>query len=1032
VTPERWSRLRTIFGAALETPEPERPQFLDSACGDDADLRSEVERMLAGAQEVTWQSPAARLPAAAAELTPGDTLTHFRVEARLGAGGMGVVYHAYDSKLHRKVALKVLPPESLADPRHRRRLLSEARAASALNHPNIVTVYEVGSEGGTDFIAMEYIEGQSLTQAIVAQKIPWERILEYAVEIATALAKAHASDIIHRDLKPANIMLTVDGHVKLLDFGLAQRSQVTDPAAATATVTVGGIAGTVGYMSPEQLRGLPVDGRTDLFALGVILYEMVTGARPFQGDSMPSVIDATLHAKPLEIAAGVVPGKLKAIIFKLLEKEPGGRYPSAEALLNDLREFEASQSVAHPVRRLWVAVGVAAIILVLGALWWFGRRWSRERWALGTAAPQAEHLIDQTEYTRAAMLLQEARGILPKNPTLEKLWMLSTGDASFTSEPQGAVVSYRPYNGDPNVWRVLGKTPVEKTRVPRGEYVWRVFLPGFAPVELIGSPALVPPPGFHTGFSPKVKLRPAKEVPAGMVPVSVSEGPAALAYPLGVGHSARLAPFLIDRDEVTNEEYKKFVDAGGYRRPEFWKQRFLKDGRTLSWREALALFRDSTGQPGPATWEVGDYPKGRARHPVGGLSWFEAAAYAEFVGKSLPTAYHWTMASQPGQAPWIVPGGNFMSLSARPVGSAGAYSGFGTNDMAGNVKEWCWNESSEGRRLILGGGFGEPNYMFYLTDARSPWERQANFGFRCASYDSPPGAEIMARIEYKGQDYRKTQPVSDAVYRTYVPMYVYDKSADLNAKVEPLGETEGWTREKVTFDAAYYNERVPAYLFLPKNARPPFQPIIYFPGAFAFLDDKFDLAGLESGRGFLLKSGRAVIAPIYKGLYERRDDIHVGVNPPLVWRDHFVAWAKDLGRTIDYLETRKDIDATKIAYFGDSLGGKMGALLPALEKRLKVVVLSSGGFYTLGTYPPEANPFNFVPRVVQPVLMVNGRYDTSFPYDSCQRPLFEHLGTPAKDKRHVIYETGHNVFTDPDAVRECLTWLDTYLGPVRP
>ena len=150
MTPERWSRIREVLGAALETPEPKRRQFLDSACGNDADLRSEVERILAGAQETSWQSPAAEWSAAAVELAPGDTLAHFRVEARLAAGGMGVVYRAYDSKLHRNVALKVLPPADLADAGRRLRLIREARAASALNHPNIVTVHEIGSEGGTD------------------------------------------------------------------------------------------------------------------------------------------------------------------------------------------------------------------------------------------------------------------------------------------------------------------------------------------------------------------------------------------------------------------------------------------------------------------------------------------------------------------------------------------------------------------------------------------------------------------------------------------------------------------------------------------------------------------------------------------------------------------------------------------------------------------------------------------------------------------------------------------------------------------
>jgi eukaryotic-like serine/threonine-protein kinase len=170
VTPQRWSRIREVFGAALETPKPERTRFLDSACGEDADLRAEVERLLAGNEEPSWQSPVTTMFQLATELAPGDTLAHYRIDAMLGRGGMGVVYRAYDTRLQRELALKVLPPEQLADPEQRQRLIREAHAASALNHLNIVTVYEIGSERGVDFIAMEYVEGRSLAQAA---ELPW-------------------------------------------------------------------------------------------------------------------------------------------------------------------------------------------------------------------------------------------------------------------------------------------------------------------------------------------------------------------------------------------------------------------------------------------------------------------------------------------------------------------------------------------------------------------------------------------------------------------------------------------------------------------------------------------------------------------------------------------------------------------------------------------------------------------------------------------------------------------------------------------
>lgn len=512
--------------------------------------------------------------------------------------------------------------------------------------------------------------------------------------------------------------------------------------------------------------------------------------------------------------------------------------------------------------------------------------------------------------------------------------------------------------------------------------------------------------------------------------VVIQGGRIRLAYPLGSTATPAVAGFLIDRHEVTNEDYKRFVDAGGYQKPVFWKQPFVRAGRTVSWEDAIALFHDATGRTGPATWEVGDYPKGHRKYPVAGVSWYEAAAYAEFARKRLPTAYHWALASQStGLTPLIALGSNF-GEATRPVGGEGSLSGNGTTDMAGNVKEWCSNEAPQGRRFILGGGFGEPNYMFNHTDAQSPWDRMPNIGFRCIRVDSPPSAAAEAPIEVTTRDYWKEHPVSEETFKAYAAQFDYDKG-ELNARVEETVSTEDWIRSKITIDAAYGGQRLAAWVYLPKTAIPPFQPVVYFPGALATSQTTIDLAALEETRGFLVKSGRALIFPVYKGTYERHDGFIAGNNPPAFERDDQIAWGKDIGRTIDYLETRKDIDSSKVSYLGDSLGGSQGAILPAIEKRIRVAILSSGGLQTSVRYLPEGDPFNFVSHVTIPVLMLNGRYDATFPLESSQLPMFHFLGTPGADKRHVIYEGGHMVFPRPGAVRECLDWLDRYLGPVR-
>jgi hypothetical protein len=632
--------------------------------------------------------------------------------------------------------------------------------------------------------------------------------------------------------------------------------------------------------------------------------------------------------------------------------------------------------------------------------------------------PEIARLVNAGEFPQAAALLREARVALPGNAALEKLWTDATSECSVESEPPGADVSIRPYRGNPDLWETLGQTPLLKVRVPRDYYVWKISKQGFRVSYTITLRSL----------NRKFRLDPEASLPPEMVRVPGDEKVGLYIPGLDQAPPVSLDDYLIDRHEVTNEEYRKFVDAGGYGNREFWKQPFVRDGRTIPWEQGVAVFRDTTGRPGPATWEVGAFQKGLEKHPVGGVSWYEAAAYAAFAGKSLPTVYHWNLAAQPWFGMLILPGSNFRSGGTRPVGEPGSLSGFGTTDMAGNVKEWCLNESGGGRRYILGGGFGEPEYMFVDQDAQSPWERKPNFGFRCVKLSTPPPPAAFARFEPAFRDYGKEKPVSDEVFRAYKGLYAYDKG-ELNARVEETLSAPDWTREKVSFNAAYGNERVIVYLYLPKNASPPFQTVVYFPGSNVIFQDRFDDAQSVIWE-FIPKSGRALMFPIYKSTFERRDGLKGDTpEPTALWRDHTIMWSKDFGRSLDYLETRKDVDATKLGYYGFSWGSAVAPILLSGEDRVRVAILGVGGLEFQKTLP-EVDQINFVTRMKTPALLLNGRYDFFFPVESSQVPFFRLLGASEKDKRQVIFDSGHMV-PAKDLIRESLDWLDKYLGPVK-
>jgi dienelactone hydrolase len=347
--------------------------------------------------------------------------------------------------------------------------------------------------------------------------------------------------------------------------------------------------------------------------------------------------------------------------------------------------------------------------------------------------------------------------------------------------------------------------------------------------------------------------------------------------------------------------------------------------------------------------------------------------------------------------------------------------------MAGNVKEWCWNASGA-KRYTLGGGWDEPVYMYRSKHAQPSFQRRENDGFRCAKYEKPPAADLLAPILRVWRDYSREKPVDETAFEVFRSIYAYDRTP-LDPVVERLpSASPNWTREKITMNAAYGGEKLIAYLFLPTNASPPFQTVVYFPGSGAEILPRLSEPELTFC-DFVIRSGRAVLNPIYKNTYERR----LKDGPPWpsrAYRDLEIQQVQDVGRSVDYLETRSDIDKDRLAYYGFSWGANMGLRVTALDHRFKASILMAGGLDSSDTAGmPEIDELNFAPRVRTPTLMLSGRDDFRFPLELSQKPMFRLLGTKADDKRHVLFDGGH-VPGRLAPVKPTLDWLDRYLGPV--
>jgi serine/threonine protein kinase/formylglycine-generating enzyme required for sulfatase activity len=1091
-----WTRIKQIVDEAIHREPEERGAFLDDACEGNDSIRREVESLLASFDRADGFLEAPAFEAVTEQIhaiRKGQVVGHYEILRTLGEGGMGVVYLGRDNKLDRLVAIKVLNTRYGRHEDNVRRFVREAKAASALNHPNILTIHEVGDFEGSHFIVSEYIDGRTLRDIIKTEKLDVGTIVNLVGQIASALAAAHKARIVHRDLKPENVIVRDDGYVKVLDFGLAKLVAESESSALTKKISQrdnstasGIILGTTSYMSPEQAKGERVDQRTDIFSLGVVLYEMISGRRPFEGNSTAESLANLINKEPEPLETGV-PEELRAVIDRMLRKGREERYQTIHEFITDLKVLKAgvdpefafdrwqpsnshnptavlpqttgeearSTAETSAIYAVWhkrwrVELVIVMLLAIAGSGFWLWNR-SNLNWARAQV-PRIEEFAKAGRNFEAFDLASQVQDYIPADPTLAALMPTISDTLSVKSEPAGAQVYLKRYQPDEKEAtterHLIGVTPISGLRIPRGAQIVYIEKDGYAPVQTITSTRVLKFATNMTYTLPPAEISrqliAADAVPEGMVFVQGGE------YRLAsssrpTDDKITLADYFIDKYEVSNKDYKQFVSAGGYARQEYWKIPVVRDGRELSWQETMAVFHDRTSLPGPREWSNQNFPDGKADHPVTGITWYEAAAYAEFRGKKLPTVFQWEKAARNGahqdaalKMPWgdQYPGdsfryrANFENAGTVPVDSEEfGMSEFGAFNMAGNVSEWVSNQGTDGY-FATGGAWGEPPYTFSYFGVYPALFESSKRGFRCArvmAADQAQGDQGGAPLQ-KDQTVQTYERTSETQFRELARVYDYAKTP-LDAEIIETIETADWRREKITFNGAG-GKRAIAYLYLPHNATRPLQAVQMVAGSDVEIGITTVPAAAEGWLASVVKSGRALLAVVTEGNSERPWPANY-TRPSyesVEWRDLIVNRYTDHRRGLDYLETRDDIDRARIGFVGNSLGASQGVILPAIETRIRsVFLLSAGlpGFFKVNQ--PAANPINFAPHVLQPKHVLNGRYDENFPVKSVVEPMIKLFPDP---KELELYDGPHAPPMEV-LVPAINNFFDKTLGPVR-
>ncbi len=622
----------------------------------------------------------------------------YRIERELGAGGMATVFLARDLKHDRHVAVKAFRPE-VANMLGGERFLREIEIVARIEHPHILTLIDSGDAGGILYFVMPYVSGESLRARLAKEgRLPVADVVRLMRDVADGLAEAHRHGLVHRDIKPDNVMMS-GKHAVVMDFGVAK-------AVSTATgehhvTTAGMTVGTPTYMSPEQAAAEPdIDHRTDIYALGVLTYELLTGKPPLRGASAAQVLAAHISTTPDPVSRHreETPPALEAVVMRCLEKERENRWQETDELLQQLESI-ATPSDGVPSTRVPAAskpdkratawakwAGITAVVAAVGGLFIV-----QQRRAAATAdlVAELESALESDDLDGAYSTLV-ASGRTLGSTALASIAEEVGASLTLTVEPAGAEVQVArvPATLDgPLPSLDLGAAPVQSRTLLSGEYRVTVV----APEHDTASFSL----HLHAGETRSVlrTLVPAAWQASEMVYVEggVVPGPLKAAY-----QGSAVEPFLMDRFEVTNEQFMRFVSEGGYRDADLWPDSMLMNGAWVGREDALARLVDRTGLPGPRRWSGGTFPDGRGSHPVDGVSWYEAVAFASWSGKDLPTLEQWWRAALGDgdmRFPWgddlrnIDARSNFTGVGTTPVGRYPFGAGpFGAYDQAGNVK----------------------------------------------------------------------------------------------------------------------------------------------------------------------------------------------------------------------------------------------------------------------------------------------------------------------------------------------------------